>query len=100
MVSEYHPSGSAVLRCDPEFSSIRVRNRDVEYYFDPRLMAELQDVILTECRAGRMFNMEYSYSGWTLSFELTDSKWGTYIDVPAEAVDTLAWLEANCAKPE
>lgn len=87
-------------RAEPEFGSIRVRCHDVEYYFDPRLMAELQDVILTECRAGRMFNMEYSYSGWTLSFELTDPVWYTYIDVPTEAVDTLAWLEANCVKPE
>ena len=112
---EYHCSDQALLdraawflsqpearfqRQKPVFSSIRVRFYNEELYLDPRLMTELTGIVLTECHEGRMFNFEYAGTGWSISFVMADTEWYTYLDVPETAVDTLAWLEANCIKPE
>ena len=84
---------------NPVFTSIRVRYHNEELYLDPRLLPELADTVMADCREGRMFDFDYGRSGWSLSFEIADPRWYTYIDVPKDAVDTIAWLENYCNIP-
>ena len=83
-------------RKDPDFVSVRVRYQGREMYLDHRLLPELEEVIIAECREGRMFQFEYKDSGWIVNFQQKDPDLHTYMDVPVTAVDTIHWLEANC----
>ncbi len=85
---------------DPVFTSISVRYSGEYMYLDPRLMSELADLILTECREGRMFSFDYADNGWTLNVMVEGQAWHTYLPIPDTAVDTIAWLEAHCTAPK
>lgn len=84
---------------NPVFTSVIVRYFGDDRYLDPRLLPELTGVLLTECREGRMFDFDYNDTGWNLNLVVQGSDWHTYLPIPETAVDTIAWLEANCIAP-
>ena len=84
---------------NPVFTSVIVRYFGDDRYLDPRLLPELTGVLLTECREGRMFDFDYNDTGWNLNLVVQGSDWHTYLPIPEAAVDTIAWLEANCIAP-
>ena len=66
---------------------------------DPALIDELSAVILEECRSGVMFNYNYDYSPWELTVYLAGQE-PVELWIPETAVETIAWLEANCTITE
>lgn len=84
---------------NPVFSTVHVSFLGDAMYLDPRLLPELTKVVLNECREGRMFDYEYRYTAWHLTFVEKDTNMYTYLSIPETAVDTIAWLKANCTAP-
>jgi hypothetical protein len=66
---------------------------------DPALIDELSAVILEECRSGVMFDFDYDYSPWELTIYLAGRE-PVDLWIPVTAVETIAWLEANCTLTE
>ena len=83
-------------RDDPQFFDVDVTFRSENMYLDPLLVSELVQIILNECREGRMFQFPYSNNGWEIHFEQRDPEWTTYLYIPDCATDTLAWLREHC----
>lgn len=81
---------------EPDFSSIEVRYCGEIVYLDPRLLPELETVILADCREGNMYDFDHSISGWGLTVEVRDPLWFTYLSIPTKAANTIAWLEDHC----
>ena len=85
---------------DPEITNILVlRDFGDRVTFDPALIDELSAVILKECRSGLMFDFDYDYSPWELTVYLAGRE-PVNLWVPESAVETIAWLEANCTLTE
>ena len=86
---------------NPKISNIVVRyDFDDEFTLDPALIDELSAVVLKECRSGVMFNYNYDYSSWHLTLYRADNAEPVDLPVPESAVETIAWLEANCTITE
>ena len=83
-------------RAEPQIISADVTIRGENVYLDPRLLPELMDVFLNECREGRMYQFPYSSNGWEIHFELRDPEYHTYLQIPDSATDTLSWLREHC----
>ena len=66
---------------------------------DPALIDELSEVILKECRSGVMFDFDYDYSPWEITVYLAGRE-PVELWIPESALDTVAWLEANCTLSE
>ena len=83
-------------RENPDFVTVDIRHHGSPMYLDPRLLPEFEEVLVTECREGRMFDFQHKISGWTINFQQRNPEWHTYMGVPVTAVDTIAWLEEHC----
>ena len=83
-------------RDDPQFFDVDVTFRGENMYLDPLLVSELVEVILNECREGRMYQFQYSDNGWEIHFEQRNPEWNTYLYIPDCATDTLTWLREHC----
>lgn len=85
---------------NPEITNILVlRDFGDRVTFDPALIDELSAVILKECRSGVMFDFDYDYSPWELTVYLAGRE-PVELWIPESAVETIAWLEANCTLTE
>ena len=64
------------------------------------LIDELGEIILKECRSGAMFDYRFDYSPWKLTIYCADNATPVDLVIPESAVETIAWLEANCTITE
>ncbi|MBQ8355532.1 MAG: hypothetical protein IJY40_07940 [Oscillospiraceae bacterium] len=64
------------------------------------LIDELSEIILKECRSGAMFDYRFDYSPWKLTIYCADNASPVDLMIPETAVETIAWLEANCTITE
>lgn len=83
-------------RDDLQFFDVDVTFRGENMYLDPLLVSELVEIILNECREGRMYQFQYSDNGWEIHFEQRNPEWNTFLHLPDSATDTLAWLREHC----
>ena len=85
---------------DPEITNVLVMHDFSDSVtLDPALIDELSAVVLKECRSGVMFNYNYEYSPWELTIYLAGRE-PVDLWIPESAVETIAWLEANCTITE
>ena len=99
--SWYLSQPEALFKTDtPDVVEIDVRHNSTPFYLDPRLIPELMEVILEECREGKIIDLEHRISGWNLYFELQNPEYHNHISIPATAVKTIAWLEEHCEEIE
>lgn len=85
---------------NPKISNIVVQyDFDDGFTIDPALIDELSAVVLKECRSGVMFNYNYDYSPWELTVYLAGRE-PVDLWIPESALETIAWLEANCTITE
>ena len=81
---------------DPIFTDAEVRNWEQDVSLDPSLLPGLYEVILKECREGRMYSFDNGENNWSIHLQVNGAGGYTYLNIPDTAVDTIAWLEANC----
>jgi hypothetical protein len=85
---------------DPEITNVMVvHDYSDRGTLDPALIDELSAVILKECRSGVMFDFDYDYSPWELTVYLAGRE-PVNLWIPETALETVAWLEANCTLTE
>ena len=81
---------------DPEITNVLVvHDYSDRGTLDPALIDELSAVLLKECRSGVMFDFDYDYSDWELTFYIAGQE-PVELWIPETAAETVAWLDANC----
>lgn len=76
--------------------TVDIRHDGAAVYLDPRLIPELEQVLMEDSLAGRMFGFDYNISSWTMNIEQQNPEQHTYKSIPATATSTVAWLEEHC----
>lgn len=84
---------------NPEFARIAVEYDHLTYriILTEERMNELCEIMLKECRSGDMHHYRNDYYYWELTIYLEDKAEPVHLWVPDTAVETIAWLETNCA---
>ena len=80
---------------DPSFDLAQVRYNGEEAYFDSDLTDELIELVMEECRKGKMYTFAYE-DLWRIKLTDTNDHRSYSIAVPSSAARVNAWLEANC----
>ena len=80
---------------DPQLTIYNVEYKGTQVYLDRDERAELNQLVLEECKAGTMHEFQYQKeSDWRII--VTDqSKNNYYLDVPLKAETIINWLEAH-----
>lgn len=76
--------------------TVSIRHDGAAVYLDPRLIPELEQVLIEDSLAGRMFGFDYNISSWSMNIEQQNPEQHTYKSIPATATSTVAWLEEHC----
>lgn len=81
----------------PEFRYVHAHRNGSSVSFPSEKTGEFQEILLEDCRQGRMFSFDRSYPDprWSVEIWYSDSDF-VYITIPSSAVDTIAWLTENC----
>ena len=84
---------------NPEFARVAVEEDHFTYriILTEERMNELCEIMLKECRSGDMHHYRNDHYYWQLTIYLADKPEPVHLWVPETAVETIAWLETNCA---